>query len=81
MLLEVLDALQSLTVNGRIPDLVDGRWMTLNLGVGPGPELGELVAGLRAAELSGRVKTANEARKFLISLREKTIDKKNGRPL
>lgn len=79
--LEVLAAWLGLQQEGRIPDLVDGHWIARNLEVAPGPELGELVAELRAAELSGAVKTPDEARKFLILLREKTIDKKNGEAL
>jgi poly(A) polymerase len=79
--LEALAAFLDLQQEGRIPDLVDGRWITRNLGVAPGPELGELLAALREAELSGTVQNPDEARKFLILLREKTVDKKNGKAL
>lgn len=80
-LLATLEAYLELEEERRIPDLVDGHWIARNLGLAPGPKLGELVAKLRAAELAGAVETPAEARKFLISLREKTIDKKNGKPL
>ncbi len=80
-LLEILAAWLDLQHDGRIPDLVDGHWIAHNLDVAPGPQLGELVAALRAAELSGSVQNPDEARKFLILLREKTIDKKNGEAL
>ena len=79
--LGALAAFLDLQQEGRIPDLVDGRWITRNLGVAPGPELGELLAALREAELSGTVQNPDEARKFLILLREKTVDKKNGEAL
>jgi len=77
-LLEALTAYLELQQEGRIPDLVDGHWISDHLDVPPGPQLGELVAALRAAELSGAVENPDEARKFLNLLREKTIDKKNG---
>jgi poly(A) polymerase len=80
-LLGALSAWLGLQQEGRIPDLVDGNWIAGHLGILPGPQLGQLVAALRAAELSGSVQNPDEARKFLILLREKTIDKKNGEAL
>lgn len=61
--------------HGRIPDLVDGVWLRRQLGLSDGRRIGETLRNLRAAELSGQVKTPDEARKFLESLVEKNIDK------
>ena len=61
--------------HGRIPDLVDGAWVRKHLGLSDGRRIGETLRKLRAAELSGQVKTPDEARKFLESLAEKNIDK------
>lgn len=61
--------------HGRISDLVDGAWLRQHLGLSDGRRIGETLRKLRAAELSGQVKTPDEARKFLESLAEKNIDK------
>ncbi|MDY0268011.1 hypothetical protein [Trichloromonas sp.] len=61
--------------HGRIPDLIDGAWLRERLGIDEGRMVGDCLRTLRAAELSGRVKTPKEARKFLESLAEKNIDK------
>lgn len=61
--------------HGRIPDLVDGAWLRRHLGMNDGRMIGDALRKLRAAELSGQVKTPEEARKFLESLVEKNIDK------
>lgn len=80
-LLNILEAYLSLERGGRIPDLVAGDHICRICGLEPGPRLGQIVDRLRAAELEGTVETPDQARKFLISLREKTVDKKNGKPL
>ncbi|TRO83918.1 CCA tRNA nucleotidyltransferase [Trichloromonas acetexigens] len=61
--------------HGRIPDLVDGAWLRQKLGLSDGRRIGETLRKLRAAELSGQVKTPDEACKLLESLAEKNIDK------
>jgi poly(A) polymerase len=66
--------------HGRIPDLVDGAWVRQQLGLSDGRRIGETLRNLRAAELSGQVKTPEEARKFLESLAEKNIDKEINPP-
>lgn len=66
--------------HGRIPDLVDGAWVRQQLGLSDGRRIGETLRKLRAAELSGHVKTPEEARKFLESLAEKNIDKEINPP-
>ncbi|MDX9710001.1 MAG: hypothetical protein RBT64_10660 [Trichloromonas sp.] len=77
----LLDARRALTDyrehlrHGRIPDLVDGAWVRQHLVISDGRRIGETLRKLRAAELSGHVKTPDEARKFLESLAEKNIDK------
>jgi len=76
--LDALDAYLELRSSDRIPDLVDGHWIASCFGLQPGPQLGELVAMLRQEELEGRVRSPDEARKFLILLKEKTVDKKKG---
>ncbi|AMV72331.1 cytidine-specific tRNA nucleotidyltransferase [Desulfuromonas sp. DDH964] len=77
-ILDALDAYLELRSSDRIPDLVDGHWIASCFGLQPGPQLGELVARLRQEELEGRVRKPDEARKFLILLKEKTVDKKKG---
>ena len=76
--LGALEAFLDLRSADRIPDLVDGHWIASCFGLQPGPQLGELVAMLRQEELEGRVRNPDEARKFLILLKEKTVDKKKG---
>ncbi|OHB27297.1 MAG: hypothetical protein A2X84_09485 [Desulfuromonadaceae bacterium GWC2_58_13] len=62
--------------NSRIPDLVDGSWIHSELGVQQGQLVGRLLNQLRQAEMEGRVRTLDEAHKFLKSLAQKSIDKK-----
>jgi poly(A) polymerase len=66
------------TRGGRIPDLIDGRWVRENLGLGEGPEVGSVLEMLRREEIAGRVKSAHEARKFLKSLAKKIVDNETG---
>ncbi len=77
-LLAALDSYLALNRKGRIPDLVDGDWLQQELGIPPGTALGKALVRLRAAELTGTVQTLDQARKFLKSLGEKSVDKENG---
>jgi poly(A) polymerase len=63
---------------GRIPDLVDGRWVLENLGLEEGPQVGKALEALRREEIAGRVRSEDEARKFLISLEKKIVDNETG---
>ncbi len=60
---------------GRIPDLVDGRWLNEQLGLEEGPAMGYLLGGLRRAEMAGEVRTAEEARTYLSRNAKKMVDK------
>ncbi len=55
----------SLSSDGRIPDLVDGRWFSEGLGLPPGPLVGKLLKQLRIEEIEGRVLSVSDAHKFL----------------
>ena len=76
-----LAALRRYCLDGRIPDLVDGDWVRRHLHLSQGADIGNCLDLLRLEEISGRVNTAEEGRKFLISLREKMIDNQRGEPL
>jgi len=71
----LLRDLATVMVDGRIPDLVDGRWLCRELGLSPGPEVGRALEILRQAEIEGTVATPEQARKLLISYKNKNIDK------
>ncbi|HKK00946.1 MAG TPA: hypothetical protein VJ955_02160, partial [Desulfuromonadales bacterium] len=76
-----LTALRRYCREGRIPDLVDGDWVRRNLLLSRGADVGKCLDFLRREEIAGRVKTAEEGRKFLILLKEKMIDNPRGKPL
>lgn len=59
--------------DGRVPDLVDGRWMRQHLGI-TGPAIGEALVALRKEEAAGRVRNVAEGRKFLEFFVKKEID-------
>jgi poly(A) polymerase len=71
----LLKDLDAVIVEERIPDLVDGQWLCRELDLTPGPEVGRALEALRLAEIEGAVKTPDQARKFLISHKNKNIDK------
>ncbi|ALC16609.1 tRNA nucleotidyltransferase/poly(A) polymerase [Desulfuromonas soudanensis] len=71
----LLRDLATVMVAGRIPDLVDGRWLCRELGLSPGPEVGRALGILRQAEIEGTVETPEQARNLLISRKNKNIDK------
>lgn len=71
----LLRDLETVLVGGRIPDLVDGRWLCRELGLSPGPEVGRALEILRQAEIEGTVETPEQARKLLILYKNKNIDK------
>jgi poly(A) polymerase len=77
-ILPLLRDMRETAVEGRIPDLVDGRWLCEELGLCQGPAVGQALARLRAEEVAGRVKNAQEARKFLESLDKKIVDNETG---
>ena len=76
-----LAALRRYSHDGRIPDLVDGDWVRRHLHLSQGADVGNCLVLLRREEIAGRVNTAEEGRKFLISLKEKMIDNQRGEPL
>lgn len=51
-------------------DLVSGRWLTEELGIPAGPEVGKALARVREAEISGEVESAEEAQAFLRRLHQ-----------
>jgi len=63
---------------GRIPDLVDGRWLRERLALDEGPLIGDLLKRLRRAEMAGEVRTAEEAHDYLIQHAKKMVDKGGG---
>jgi poly(A) polymerase len=71
----LLRDLATVMVDGRVPDLVDGRWLCRELGLSPGPEVGRALEILRQAEIEGTVATPEQARKLLILHKNKNIDK------
>jgi len=60
---------------GRIPDLVDGRWLRERLGITEGPAIGALLEDLRRAEVDGEVRTVEEAQSYLCCHAKKMVDK------
>lgn len=68
---QALSAWSSLNVDNRLPPLVDGAWVTRELGVSEGKQVGRLLDQLAEAEFRGLVNTPENARKFLKSLQEK----------
>ncbi len=81
LLLAVLHDFGGAAVGGRVPDLVDGRWLQERLGSGEGPQTGRLLARLRRAELAGEVGSRAEAETFLRGLAQKSVDKHDDDPL
>lgn len=75
--LPLLQDVRECVHEGRIPDLVDGRWLREHLGLREGPGIGRALELLRREEVAGRVQSVEEARKFLISLNKKMIDKES----
>jgi poly(A) polymerase len=63
---------QALRRQGRIPDLVDGRWLRKTLGLGEGPIIGRALSALREEEIAGRVVGRQDGEAFLASFIEKT---------
>lgn len=50
---------------GRLQPLVDGSWITRELGIPPGPELGQLLQELRRGEIDGSVQDRSAGEEFL----------------
>lgn len=65
-ILPILDDVQAVIGDGRIPDLVDGDWVKEELGL-EGEAIGRALSALRRAEITGQVRSAEEAREFLRS--------------
>lgn len=53
-------------------DFLDGQWVCNNLGMKPGPLVGEALQAVRDEEMAGRVLTAGQARTFLLTRYQKT---------
>ncbi|MCX8164018.1 MAG: HD domain-containing protein [Aquificaceae bacterium] len=53
-----------------IKSLLDGREIMELLGIGQGPEVGMIKKALEEAQMEGRVKTKEEAKKFVLSLKQ-----------
>lgn len=70
-LTRALSAWLSLNVDGRIPPLVEGTWLTRELGISEGKQVGLLLGRLADAEARGLVDTPETARNFLKSLNKK----------
>jgi len=51
--------------NGRIPDLVDGRWIGNSLKIQPGPRMGRLLCAVREGEMRGEIHDLQGAHDFL----------------
>ncbi len=60
-----------LAPDGRVPDLVDGRWVREHLNLPEGPALGAALAAVRKEEIAGRVNSPEAARDFLLRRQEK----------
>ncbi len=73
--LNALKACGECSEGGRVPDLVSGTWISDNLKIPSGPEVGLLLGKLRKEEIAGRIRTREEALVFLSSMAEKIIDK------
>lgn len=57
---------ENLKVKEKLPkELLDGYEIMKILGLKPGPKVGQIKEALREAQLSGKIKTKEEARKFL----------------
>ncbi len=67
-----MDDFQKLQRQGRIPDLVDGRWLRKTLSMREGPAIGLALSALRREEIAGRVVSRQEGEAFLLSFVEKT---------
>jgi poly(A) polymerase len=67
-----MDDFHKLQHQGRIPDLIDGRWLRKNLGMQEGSAIGLALKALRREEIAGRVANRQEGEAFLVSFVEKT---------
>jgi poly(A) polymerase len=67
-----MDDFHKLQHQGRIPDLIDGRWLRENLGMQEGSAIGLALKALRREEIAGRVANRQEGEAFLVSFVEKT---------
>lgn len=65
-ILPILDDVRAVIGDGRIVDLVDGEWVTRELGL-EGEAIGRALKALRQAEIAGQVRSAGEAKAFLRS--------------
>jgi len=65
LLAPILDLVAELPDAKRVPPLVDGSWLKMELGV-EGAELGAIHENLRHAEISGVVSNVDEARQYLV---------------
>ncbi len=63
------------------PPLLDGRQAMEALGIGPGPELGTLLAALREAQATGVVSTREAAVAYLREQRARLLDTSEPRPI
>lgn len=71
LLLPVLDDLERFRVQGKVPDLLSGRWLQQTLSL-KGPEIGHCLQALRLEEISGRVVNRQQAEQFVLNQWQKT---------
>jgi len=69
---QALSDWQALQRNGRVPDLVSGRWLQRQLRLHSGPEIGRMLSDLRQAERRGEIRSVAEAQCWC---RGKIVDK------
>lgn len=65
-ILPILDDVRAVIGDGRIVDLVDGEWVKEELGL-EGEAIGRALSSLRRAEITGEVRSVEEAKAFLRS--------------
>jgi poly(A) polymerase len=64
-----IDTLAALGAGQKLPPpLIDGKGIMKLLGLKPGPEVGKIITKIREAQLEGRVKTAAEAKRFVLKI-------------
>ncbi len=80
LLAQVLADYLSLSAQGRIPDLLDGRQVAKLLVIPPGPLLGAALENVRQQEILGQISTDKDARKLLLKWANKNVDKGQGPP-
>jgi len=75
LLAEILiESFTTCAKQNKLAELVDGDWLSTELGIEEGPVMGEIYGKLHLAELNGEVTTSDEARKWLLT-NQKVIDK------